>query len=354
MSAINKRYQRQVQLENIGPAGQEKLHNAKVLIIGAGGLGCPLLLSLVTAGVGNITIVDNDNVDESNLARQILFSPGDLNKNKAEIAARKLKAINPEVEISAIAERFCANLAKELCPKHDFLIDCTDNFQSRYLINDSCVEFNKPFISASLLKYQAQVAVYNFNNSGTYRCLFPEPSNSLNCADAGIINSVTSAAAAILANEAYKLITGDTNDSLAGKLLCLNLKDYSINVLKFDRLSDADTFTLKSDLFYQNIGKCSLENIQISPQKAKVMIAAGGITLLDVRNAEEKDQSDIGGKLIPLPQLALRLSELNPDDTILVYCQKGLRGQKACEILKQAGFQKLLNIEGGIEQYLES
>ena len=354
MSPTLKRYQRQIQLPDFGKAGQEKLSAAKILIIGAGGLGCPLLLSLVSAGVGNISIIDHDTVDESNLARQILFSENDLGKNKALVAQEKLQELNPHISIKAYAQKFNSAIAKEITPDYDFLIDCSDNFPTRYLVNDACVEFNKPFISASLLNFSAQISVYNLNGSGTYRCLFPEASNSQNCTDAGIINSVTSATAAILANECYKLITGDTHNILADKLLCINFKNYSQNILIFKRLSTADIRRIQKDEYYAPAPCATSQANEISPKEAYLIINSNNKhTLLDVRNPEEKELLDIGGKLIPLSELANRTAELDKSKIVLIYCQKGLRGQKACTLLRSYGFPDVLNISGGIENFLK-
>ena len=207
----SERYSRQLILTEIGAEGQLKLKNASVLVIGAGGLGCPLLQYLAATGVGKIGIVDGDVVERSNLPRQILFSENDLGKNKALVAKEKLMQLNPEISVEAFPEFLNAENAMELIQPYEIIVDGSDNFASRYLVNDVCVKQNKPFISGSVFQFEGQAGVFNFKNSGTYRCLFPEPplpQERPDCSEIGVLNIVPGTMGLLMANEVIKLITG--------------------------------------------------------------------------------------------------------------------------------------------------
>lgn len=229
-----QRYLRQIMLPEIGLAGQEKLQQAKILVIGAGGLGCPVLQYLTAAGVGIIGIADNDAVDITNLHRQILYNIHDIGHNKATIAATKLSALNPFVQLQPITERVTEKNAEELIAGYDLIIDGSDNFTTRYLVNDTCVKLNKPFVSGAILGFEGQLSVYNYNGGPTYRCLFPEPSAAANCAENGVLGILPGIIGAYMANEAVKIIC-HTGTVLSGKLLVINCLTNSSQVFEFSR-----------------------------------------------------------------------------------------------------------------------
>jgi molybdopterin/thiamine biosynthesis adenylyltransferase len=217
----NKRYNRHVILDQVGLEGQLKLKAAKVLVIGAGGLGCPVLQYLTAAGVGTIGIIDFDTIDLSNLQRQILFTKNDLGKNKAEVAAQRLKQLNDQVKFKAYPERLTTKNALELFSAYDLIIDGTDNFSTRYLVNDAAVLTNKPLVYGSIYKFEGQVAVFNYENGATYRCLFPVPPKAgtvKNCSEIGVIGVLPGIIGTQQANEAIKIIVG-IGKPLSGQLL---------------------------------------------------------------------------------------------------------------------------------------
>jgi sulfur-carrier protein adenylyltransferase/sulfurtransferase len=234
-SSDKEKYSRQISVPGFGIQGQEKLKNSSVLVIGAGGLGCPALLYLASCGVGSITIADHDTIALSNLPRQILFGHNDIGKSKAIVAGEKLKLLHPESNVTAIAEQITSENADTLIANHDVILDCTDNFETRYLINDACLKADKVLVSASLYRFQAQVYVINFllpdgKRSADYRTLFPNANLSdaqVDCNAAGVIGSLAGMAGTIQATEAIKIISG-SGDVLANKILFINAEDWSV------------------------------------------------------------------------------------------------------------------------------
>src|ERR1035437_7011740 len=219
------RYQRHILLPEIGIEGQEKLKGAKVLVIGCGGLGCPVLQYLAAAGVGFLGVIDNDLVDISNLQRQILFSTEDTGKPKVAIAKEKLEKYNPYIKIIAFNERLEVSNAIDIIGKFEIIVDCTDNFSTRYLVNDACVILNKPLVSGSIYKFEGQVTLFNYLNGPTYRCLYPNPPQQeivSNCNETGVLGTLTGFTGTLMANEVIKVITGMGN-VLNGKLLTFDL-----------------------------------------------------------------------------------------------------------------------------------
>ena len=231
------RYSRHILLDKIGLEGQEKLKGAKVLVIGAGGLGCPVLQYLTAAGVGTIGIIDFDIVDETNLQRQILFTVNDVGVNKAEAAENRLRQLNPYVRFNIYPERLTTKNALNLFSEYDIIVDGTDNFSTRYLVNDACVITGKPLVYGAIYKFEGQVAVFNFNGGPSYRCLFPEPPKSgsvPNCSEVGVIGVLPGLIGTQQANEVIKLIL-EIGEPLSGKLLTYNSLDNSFFTLKVNR-----------------------------------------------------------------------------------------------------------------------
>ena len=246
-----QRYSRHIIIPEIGIIGQEKIKNSKVLVIGAGGLGCPVGQYLAAAGVGTIGIVDFDEVDESNLQRQILFTPEDIGKSKAEVAAQKLKKQNPNLQFTIYNLQFTSANSLDIIKNYDIIVDGSDNFPTRYLVNDSCVILGKPLVSGSVFKFQGQVSVFNYKNGPTYRCLFPEPPNSddvPNCTEIGVLGVLSGIIGTIMANETLKIIL-EIGKVLSGKLLVMDTLSLTMQTLSFRR--NPKNLNIKNLIDYQ-------------------------------------------------------------------------------------------------------
>ncbi len=231
-------YQRQIILEEIGIEGQLLFKKAKVCVVGAGGLGCPVLLYLAVSGIGTLGIIDFDIVNISNLHRQILFTRKDINKNKAEIAYRRLKLHNPDIQIHTHTLRLTTQNSIDILKNYDIIIDGSDNFETRYLVNDACIELNKPLISGAIYKFEGQVSVFNYKDNFSYRDLFPTPpdSDAFNCSVSGVLASTCMVIAGIMVNELFKVLLGKS-EVLSGKILQINLLSMSFNTFKFNKVS---------------------------------------------------------------------------------------------------------------------
>jgi len=334
-----KRYSRQIILPEMGMAGQEKLKSAKVLVIGAGGLGCPVLQYLVTAGVGTIGVIDDDTVDVTNLHRQILYSPDDIGKGKAETAVQKLTTMNPYVNLTAIPVRLDESNAAEIILGYDLVIDGSDNFPTRYLVNDICVELDKPLVFGSILRFEGQVSVFNYKGGPTYRCLFPEAEEGDNCEVAGVIGILPGIIGTYMANEAIKIIC-EIGEILSGKLLVLNALGNTNNIFSFSRSSNflirekVETKIPASKQIVNKTQEMPLEDLEN-------MLDAGdeNLYLVDVREDYEFEEDFIGGINIPLPELPEKLHTMPPDKTVVFYCQSGKRSKLATQLLTNNGFE---------------
>lgn len=344
-----RRYSKQIILPEIGTDGQEKLQAAKVLVIGAGGLGCPVLQYLTAAGVGTIGIADGDMVDISNLQRQVLYNEQDLGQSKAIIAERKLKALNPNVHFHVYPVFIDHNNVLEILHNYDLVVDGSDNFGTRYLVNDACILLNKPMVFGAIYKFEGQVSVFNYNNGPTYRCIFPEAPNadeSPNCAEIGVVATLPGIIGSIQANEAIKIITGIGN-VLSGKLLVMNTLDMQTHIFNFKlneanrqvkELPDAQKYcTVPAKV--DTISHEALTDLQRTDPS---------LQLVDVRESEEHEIGNIGGINMPLSRLSSYYHLLNKDDTIVVYCSSGVRSRQSAKMLLEHGFKKVLNLENGI------
>ncbi len=340
------RYARHLVLPEIGEGGQLKLKQAKVLVIGAGGLGCPILQYLAAAGVGTIGIIDPDKVEESNLQRQILFSTEDIGMFKAEVAKRKLKALNPGVELQVYCERINVQNALDIVSKYDLVIDGSDNFPTRYLVNDACVIKGKPFVFGSIFKFEGQVSVFNYRKGPTYRCLYPEPPGEgevPNCTEIGVLGVLPGICGTLMANEAIKMICG-IGEVLSGTLLSFDTMKMEFSSFgialdpanrKIDKLSDYELF-------------CGVSN-EISALELKSKITRGeDFQLIDVREENEYKLKNIGGILIPLASLKENLDKIHVEKEIIVHCAMGARSKKAAQILKEKGFRKVYSLKNGL------
>lgn len=366
------RYSRHLLLPEIGMTGQEKIKSAKILVIGAGGLGCPALQYLTAMGIGEIGIVDFDKVEESNLQRQILYSIEDTGKLKTEAAVSTLSKQNPFVKFNSYPVRLDNQNAIELFSKYDLIIDGTDNFATRYLVNDACVILNKPLIYGAIYKFEGQVSVLNYTDrsqqSGpTYRCLFPTPplSGSIpNCSEIGVLGVLPGIIGTLQATEAIKIISG-IGEPLSGKLLLFDALAMSFQVIEIVRNNEwinsapknIEEF-LKTDYEYFCGNKNSESSTRsISVNELKLIIENNlDVQLLDVRETfEEPEITELMDLKIPLGDIHNQTHLISKNKKVIVFCKSGSRSKRAIEILeKDFGFTNLHNLEGGIISWSKS
>jgi sulfur-carrier protein adenylyltransferase/sulfurtransferase len=363
-----KRYNRHIILSEIGMEGQEKLKAARVLVIGAGGLGCPVLQYLTAAGVGTIGIVDLDKVDISNLQRQILYSTEDVGKSKAETASAKLSLQNPFVKFEVFNTRLCKENVLEIFTGFDFVIDGTDNFPSRYLINDACVILKKPLVFGSIFKFEGQVSVFNYLKDGiygpTYRCLFPEapPAEEVpNCSQIGVLGVLPGLIGTFQANEAIKLILGIGN-VLSGKLLVLNALTMQTDILSFS--ADPGNYEIKQLMMdYEDFCNATPEAGSETSETAELKSISvrelhswkeseKTFQLIDVREPFEAEICTLGGLLIPMREMQQQVDRLNTEMPVVLYCHHGMRSAMVGRFLvEEFKFTNLYNLEGGIHEW---
>ena len=359
------RYSRHLILPEVNLDGQKRLKAAKILCIGAGGLGSPLLMYLAAAGVGTIGIVDFDTVDQSNLQRQIIHGAKDVGRLKMQSATDTLKDINPNVEIVGFQEAFTADNAMTIVKDFDLVIDGTDNFATRYLTNDVCVLLGKPNVYGSIFRFEGQASVFWAEHGPCYRCLYPEPPPPgmvPSCAEGGVLGVLPGIVGCIQANEAIKLILGIGNP-LIGRLLTFNALKMQFRELRLRKdpacpiCGDNPTITELID--YEEFCGIrgeeapaqtveTMDEISVTQLKAR-MDSGEKLNLIDVREPYEVAIAKIpGAKLIPLGQIAERAGELDPNSEILLHCRSGKRSADALHILKSKGFTNLKNVTGGI------
>ncbi len=369
------RYHRQIILPEIGIQGQLKLKSSRVLIVGAGGLGCPAALYLVAAGIGKITIVDFDKVDLSNLHRQVLYQQNDLNLNKAKQAAEHLSALNSDIEIESVSEKLDVQNISNLVIQSDVILDCSDNFETRYLLNDASVIAQKPLVHASISKFEGQASVFYAPHSACYRCLFPEPppvTLAPNCAQAGVLGVLPGILGVVQATEALKLIL-NIGEPLTNKLWmfnALNLKTQLFDLPKDINCAvcskNASILTVQDS--YQCIQKtyasCKInseilnapDNLILAQGFAELIKNNSEVGILDVRNHDEIEQFGLinGALNIPLPQLQSEaLEQMPPEKQWVVYCQSGIRSAQACLQLQNLGFLNVKQLQGGYFAWLK-
>ncbi|MBL3657666.1 HesA/MoeB/ThiF family protein [Fulvivirga sediminis] len=334
------RYSRQIKLPEIGLEGQQKLKNAKVLIVGMGGLGCPAAQYLTAAGVGTLGLLDHDKVDITNLHRQILYTEDNIGQPKAEAAQQYLKKLNSDINFHTYVENLNTENAISIIEKYDIIIDGTDNFQTKYLINDTCLLTNKPWIYASIYKYEGQISVFNYKNGPTYRCLFPKaPKNDISCEETGVIGILPGILGTYQATEAIKLIL-ELGDPLSCKLKIIHTLTMQEQIIKFKRNEAAANTILQKPLKLETVD-CQLKD--------------NNTIYLDVREPHEQPQPEHKNILrIPLSQLRDRYREIPTHKPVNVYCQSGIRSKKAIELLNETfDFTNLINVEGGIQKILK-
>ncbi|OIN57764.1 molybdopterin-synthase adenylyltransferase MoeB [Arsenicibacter rosenii] len=358
-----KRYQKHLNLPEIGQEGQIKLKNSKVLIVGAGGLGCPVLLYLTAAGVGNIGIVDHDVVDISNLQRQVLYTTNEIGKHKAKSAVAHLQKLNPELTFDAYTVALEYSNARAIIEEYDIVVDCTDNFKVRYLINDICVSLGKPFVYGAIHRFEGQIAVFNAvldpekgQRGPTYRCLFPELPGEIeipNCSDTGVLGVLPGVIGTYQASEVIKLITG-IGEPLKEHLVMLDLLNVSTQKIKVKRRADAEEQARQGLQHRQQVAVKTNEPSKISVQElANRLMNNEEVFLLDVRERPEYELCHIDGAvLIPVSMIPNNLKRIPADRPVVVYCHHGIRSANVIDYLfAQTGRTNLYNLTGGIHAW---
>ncbi|WP_435016795.1 molybdopterin-synthase adenylyltransferase MoeB [Tundrisphaera sp. TA3] len=367
-----RRYARHLIMPEVAMDGQKRLKAAKVLCIGTGGLGAPLTLYLAAAGVGTIGLVDFDVVDVSNLQRQVIHFTSDVGKPKIESAEAKLKALNPALVVHKYEFPITSENALDVFADYDVIVDGTDNFPTRYLVNDACVLLGKPNVYGSIFRFDGQASTFFPPHGPCYRCLYPEPPPPdlvPNCAEGGVLGILPGAIGVVQATEAVKLILG-VGRPLIGRLLLYDALDMTFREMKVRKsprcpicgpnptiteLIDYEHFCGVPSVPDTNDAASKSLDAAISPRELKDRIDRGEKPfILDVRNPEEIDICRIAGSIvIPLPELPKRIGELDPATPMVVHCKSGMRSQKAIDLLKGQGFQKLSNLTGGILAWIE-
>jgi adenylyltransferase/sulfurtransferase len=358
------RYSRHLIMPEVGMEGQLKLKKAQVLLIGTGGLGAPLGMYLTAAGVGRLGLVDFDVVDFSNLQRQITFSTQDVGRKKSEAARERLSRMNPQIQIDAFEMRLTSENALELFKDFDIIVDGTDNFPTRYLINDACVLLGKPNVYGSIFRFEGQATVFGYPGGPCYRCLYPEPPPPglvPSCAEGGVLGVLPGIVGAIQAMETVKLILG-AGDPLAGRLLLFDALGMRFRELRLHKnpacplCGERRTITKLID--YEEF--CGIRGEEttvaatagipeITPREFKARLDRGdNLFILDVREPHEYQICNLKGHLIPLGDLPKRVNELDSSREIVAHCRSGKRSADAVEFLQKAGFRKIWNLKGGI------
>ncbi len=356
------RYSRHLIMPEVGMVGQQKLKAARVLCIGAGGLGSPLALYLAAAGVGTLGLVDFDVVDFTNLQRQIIHSTADVGRKKLDSAAEKLKAINPFINLKTFETRLSSANALDLFREFDIVADGTDNFPTRYLVNDACVLTGKPNVYGSIFRFEGQASVFATEEGPCYRCLYPEPPPPglvPSCAEGGVLGILPGLVGVMQATEVIKLILG-AGEPLIGRLLLIDALGMKFRELKLRKNPDCPVCgthpTVTQLIDYNEF--CGIRGEEkpvetgipeMRVEELKRRLDAGDdLYVLDVREPHEYQICNIGGHLIPLGDLPKRVSELDSSREIVAHCRSGVRSAKAVGFLQQAGFKKVHNLAGGI------
>lgn len=359
-----RRYSRHLLLPEVGIAGQQRLKSSSVLVIGAGGLGSPVLLYLAAAGVGKIGVVDMDHIEVSNLQRQIIHRDGDVGVSKADSAKRAISALNPSIQVEVIKEALTSANAFNIARDYDVIIDGTDNFPTRYLVNDLCVLLGKPSVYGSILKFEGQASVFWAKAGACYRCLYPEPPPDglvPNCAEGGVVGVLPGMIGTIQANEAIKLLLG-VGEPLINRLLTLDALSMKFREFEIQKNPDCPVCgahpTISELIDYQTF--CGItpitDNVEVASINCKSlhdMIHRNETLVIDVRSEEERRICQITPSVhIPLAELPDRIVDIPPDKTIVIYCKSGIRGKKAVRLLNECGLTTARNLDGGILRWI--
>jgi adenylyltransferase/sulfurtransferase len=356
-----RRYSRHLLIPEVGLAGQEKLARARVLCVGAGGLGTPVLQYLAAAGVGRLGIVDDDVVDETNLQRQVIYATSDVGRPKAVAAAERVSALNPDVGVDAIPLRLSAANARELVRPYDVVVDATDTFGARYTINDACRLEGKPDVYGSIFRFDGQVSVFA-PGGPCYRCIFPEPppeGSVPSCAEGGVLGVLAGLVGTWQANETLKLILG-TGRTLAGRLLLIDALDARVREIALDTdpacplHGDHPTIDDVAEVVQRPAPAAGVPQLAAG-ELAEFLATTPGAVLLDVREPHEAILGAPAGSVsLPASQLEARMHELDSARTYVVACRVGVKSRWAARRLHEAGFRKLVHLEGGLLAYAAS
>ncbi|MEM4238900.1 MAG: molybdopterin-synthase adenylyltransferase MoeB, partial [Nitrososphaerota archaeon] len=359
-----RRYGRHLIMPEVGIEGQRRIKNARVLIVGAGGLGAPVSLYLTAAGVGKIGLVDFDEVDETNLQRQVIFTTPDVGRKKVDVAKDRLLKLNPHIEVETYDTQLSSDNALEIISNYDIVVDATDNFPTRYLLSDACVFLKKPLVYGSIFRFDGQVSVFHAEKGPCYRCLYPEPPPPglvPSCAEGGVLGVLPGIIGSLQANETLKLIVG-IGQPLIGRLLLVDALNMTFRELSINKDRNCpvcgDNPTIKELIDYEQFcgARVSGEDItshgnSITPLELKELLQRSvDIQLIDVREPVEWEICRIpGARLIPLGQLTSRLHEIDQTKKVIVYCHSGQRSALAVKLLRALGLTNTYNLAGGID-----
>lgn len=355
------RYARHLVIPEVGVEGQKRLKAGRVLVVGAGGLGSPVILYLAAAGVGTLGVVDHDAVDESNLQRQVLHGTPDVGRPKVASAADRVRALNPHVVVRPSQTRLTAANALAITGEYDLVVDGSDNFATRYVVNDACVLTGRPLVHGAVHRFEGQASVFAVKGGPCYRCLHPEPPAPgmvANCAEAGVLGVLPGLVGLVQATEALKLLLG-VGDPLVGRILLvdgLNMRFHEVHVPRDPHCpacGDRPTITAPVDLDPSCQAPPEAAGVpEIAVEELARRRAEGDApTVLDVREPWEFELCNLGGQLIPLGELEARAHELDPLHEWAVLCHVGVRSAQAAEFLRRAGFRRARNVAGGIDAW---
>ncbi len=350
------RYNRHIILSEIGQLGQNKLSNAKVLVIGAGGLGCPVLQYLTGAGIGTIGIIDFDVVSESNLQRQVLFGTSVLGINKVIAAKKRLEDLNNTITINAYPKRLTHKNAVALFKNYDIIVDGTDNFETRYLVNDASILAEKPLVYGGIYKFEGQVSVFNYNNGPSYRCLFPTPPEKgtvPNCSEIGVLGVLPGIIGTMQANEVLKIIL-DLGNVLSGKVLYYNALSSQMTTIKINKSEKEIQKIINNKLSFNSKEeeiKCSVTVPEISIEE---VYKNNNLQFIDVREMEEQPKvASINPLYLPLSEFENNLDKIDPEKTKVIFCQAGIRSKSAVSILQKHRINNSYSIKEGALEIIE-
>ena len=360
------RYARHLSLPGVGPDGQVRLKAARVAVIGAGGLGSPAALYLAAAGVGTLGLVDFDRVDVSNLQRQVLHGTAAVGLPKVRSGAERLADLNPHVRVVPVEERLTAANARDILAEFDIVVDGSDNFPTRYLVNDVCVWLGRPLVYGSIFRFEGQVAVFHAASGPCYRCLYaepPPPELVPNCAEGGVLGVLPGIIGSMQALEAIKLVLGE-GDPLIGRLVVFDALRFSFRELRLNKDPDCPVCGLRPSItepidyeaFCGYAGQDATDGGDISPRELAAVLRerAGSVQVIDVREPWEWELARIGGaSLLPLGQLPERLAEVDARVDTVTVCHHGLRSLHARDLLRAAGFTRVRSLAGGIDRWAQ-
>ncbi|WP_454780679.1 ThiF family adenylyltransferase [Legionella sp. WA2022007384] len=354
VSSELKRYAQQIKLEEIGLHGQEKLQKARVLCVGAGGIGATLLPYLAGAGVGTLGIIDDDRIEESNLHRQILYQEKDIHQLKATTAKMKLQALNSNINIQAYDVRLNDENAEDIISQYDLVADCSDNFHTRYLTHGICYRLEKPYVYASAYQFQGHCSLFYGRENPCLHCLFPViPDSVANCQNGGVLGPLPGLLGILQATEIIKWIT-QSGVSLLNRLLCIDFLSMEMKNIHLVKNKECQFCVygqaMEKNVFTQCVSSYDLQSFAVSSDDLSSFLHQyPDALLLDVRTEAEHNRYNLGELFIPLSELPDRLNDLNSLQPILIYCQSGQRSQRALMLLKKAGFRSVYHLANGLD-----